>query len=159
MDCDSLSGRRRPNRAKCTIVVTKQHPQFEIVSLRFNAYIVSAMQSFSRHTFSVLALLMYCMGGALIEVAHHDEMQILLQSHPVLESHDCGAKEFHLSVEDARQCFACSQFAQRLSTESRTTHTFCVPNVGVVYVPDIAGQVLDTDILHSGKRGPPASAA
>jgi hypothetical protein len=113
------------------------------------------MKVFSRHSVSVLAVLFYIVGGALIEVTHHDETQILLQSHPALESHDCGAKELHLSIEDVRQCFACSHFAQRLSTESRTTHTCSIPNVGVVYVPDIAGQVLDTDILHSGKRGPP----
>ncbi len=103
--------------------------------------------------------MLYIAGGALIEITHHDETRIFLQSHPMLESHNCGAVELHLSIEDARQCLACSHFAQRLSTESRITHTFSVPSVGVVYVPDIAGQVLDTDILHSGKRGPPASAA
>ncbi|MEK7672103.1 MAG: hypothetical protein AAB344_07790, partial [Bacteroidota bacterium] len=78
-------------------------------------YISPAMKYPNRHILSVLVLLIYIAGAALIEIAHHDETNLLLHSQPALKSHDCGAKEIHVSVENARHCLACSQFAQRFS--------------------------------------------
>lgn len=118
------------------------------------------MKSPSRHSFSVLTLLLYFVGGALIEITHHDETDLLLQSQPVLESHDCGAKEIHVAWENARHCLACSQFAQRLSTEAN--HASVISDASLVCfvaLRDGKGQTLETDILFSGKRGPPPTFA
>ena len=113
------------------------------------------MKHFTRHIFPFLALLSFLFGSVLVEFAHHDEHSILLQSDPVLESHDCGAREIHIAWEDARHCVACSQSTQRLSTEARS---FSAPDATVSVLSVLlkyAEQTLETDILYSGKRGPP----
>jgi hypothetical protein len=121
--------------------------------------IFPAMKFFSRHILFVFTLLAYLFGSVLVELAHEDELVVLLQSKPVLESHDCGAKELHVAWEDARHCIACSHFTQRLS-----------PEVGTVFISEASlyllavlrarsEQTLKTDILFSGKRGPPAEQA
>ncbi|MBI5472074.1 MAG: hypothetical protein HY961_06980 [Ignavibacteriae bacterium] len=123
--------------------------------LAIGTCILPAVKAFGRHSFSLLAILFYVVGGALIEVTHHHETRLLLASRPVLESHDCGEKELHLSIDDVRQCLACSQFAQRLSTEAIALHICDASEFGLAFIPVATGQVLSTDILHSGKRGPP----
>lgn len=133
---------------------------FNLVSRSGILYISAAMKCFSRHTFSVLALLCYLIGGVLIELTHHDETGILLRSQPVLSSHDCGTKEIHVSLDDARHCLACSQYAQRLSTEaSRASVIIDASLVCFASLPHNNGQVFETDVLYSGKRGPPPTFA
>ena len=118
-------------------------------------YISHTMSYLSRHIFTALVLLSYLLGSALIELTHHDEIAVLLQSKPVLERHGCGAKEIHVAWEDARHCIACSLFTKRLSTEAKT---FSIVNASVcllTVLPTHAEQMLEIDIVHSGKRGPP----
>ena len=113
------------------------------------------MKSFSHCIFSILALVLYLGGNALIEVTHHDELNILLHSKPTLESHNCGAKEIHLSVENARHCLACSYFAQRLSTE---THPLVLHAASIFITVHLlpSDNTVETDVFHSGERGPPS---
>ena len=117
------------------------------------------MKSISRHTLSVLTLLLYIVGGALIEISHHDESNLLLHSQPVLESHDCGAKEIHVAWENARHCLACSHFAQRFSTEAGNFSVIDASLITLASLPSHIEQTLETDILYSGKRRPPPYAA
>ena len=117
------------------------------------------MNSSKRNMLSLLVLLCYLTGGALIEITHHDDTNFLLQSQPVLSSHDCGAKEIHVSVEDARHCLACSHFAQRFSTEAGNFSVIDASLITLASLPSHIEQTLETDILYSGKRGPPPSAA
>lgn len=116
------------------------------------------MKLFSHCIFSVLGLVLYLSGNALIEVTHHDEANILLHSRPSLESHDCGGKEIHLSVENARHCLACSYFAQRLSTETNPL-VLQAANIFITVVAIPSDDIVEADVFHSGERGPPSTSA
>ncbi len=113
------------------------------------------MKLFSHRIFSILGLVLYLGGNVLIEAAHHDEANTLLRSTPMLESHDCGAKEIHIAWEDARHCIACSHFTQRLSIEASAFSGTNASMFLLTVVPTHAEQTLEIDLLHSGKRGPP----
>jgi hypothetical protein len=113
------------------------------------------MKQFPRHFLAPVVLLCYLLGFLLVELTHHDASAFFLESRPVVESHDCGAKEIHIAWEDARHCVACSHFSQRLSTEA---NAFSGINASVYHVAVVSThteQPLETDILYSGKRGPP----
>lgn len=116
------------------------------------------MKLFSHCIFSVLGLVLYLSGNALIEVTHHDEANILLHSRPRMESHDCGGKEIHLSVENARHCLACSYFAQRLSTETNPL-VLQAANIFITVVAIPSDDTVEADVFHSGERGPPPTFA
>jgi hypothetical protein len=150
-----------PEKPKRNIADTTNHinrrPTIEIdlVSRWANKYISAAMKFLSQHILHLCVLLSYLFGSVLVELAHHDEHALVLQSNPVLESHDCGAKEIHVAWEDSRHCIACSHFSQRLSTEA---NAFSGINASVYHVAIVSThteQPLETDILYSGKRGPP----
>jgi hypothetical protein len=114
------------------------------------------MKYYLRHIFAAFALLSYSFGGVLIELTHHDEIAVLLRSKPVLETHDCGAKEIHIAWEDARHCVACSHFTQRLSTEASAFLGADASVYLLAVLSTLGEQTLETDILYSGKRGPPS---
>ena len=113
------------------------------------------MALFSRHTFALLAIWAYVSGTALVDFAHHNHADFLLESNPVLSSHDCGAKEIHIPLDQVRHCLACSQFTQRFSADIVSRCTFDAAIVCMAVVPWHAEQTIETDILYTGKRGPP----
>lgn len=113
------------------------------------------MALFLRHTFSVFAILGYLLGNTLVDLAHHDHANLPLHSEPVLSSHDCGAREIHVPIDQARSCLACSQFAQRFSADVSRSFTFDAAVVSLAVFPSHTGQIIETDVVYSGKRGPP----
>lgn len=126
-----------------------------LVSRLHILYIFQAMKSSNRNRLSLLVLLCYLIGGVLIEIAHHDDTNFLLQSQPVLSSHDCGAKEVHVPLESASHCLACTQSTHRGVTQATQSIAVDANVVCVAALLQHTEQLLETDVYHSGKRGPP----
>jgi hypothetical protein len=119
-------------------------------------YLAGAMLSPARHRISILLLLAYAAGSILTEATHRDAADVLLHSRPVFEQHECGAKEIHVAFEDARHCLACSHFAQRFAIEALLV-SIATSEISVLPFHALrVAQPCTHDILHSGKRGPPA---
>ena len=113
------------------------------------------MSTTTRQRTAQLLLAAYLLAGGLLEFAHQDGHEMLLSSKPILSSHDCGAREVHIPLDQKHSCLACSQASQRSSAEA-------VEFAGVIslltclsHLPVFRQEPLETDILYSGKRGPP----
>ncbi|HCV43564.1 MAG TPA: hypothetical protein DGH68_08780 [Bacteroidetes bacterium] len=109
-----------------------------------------------RNTVARLVLSAYLLAGVLLEVGHHHPHDFLLAATATISSHNCGEKEIHIPLDKRHDCLACVQSIQRVSSKAvqfAGTHTavFCLMSM-----PVLAEQELETDVLHSGKRGPPA---
>lgn len=113
------------------------------------------MSRLHRPSTSAIVLTVYLLSGAFVELGHRDPVRLLLRSCAVLTSHTCGSEEIHLPLDQKRHCLACVQSTQRVSiqpspypgTDSRSDE--CV-DVSVV-----RQLLLETDVLYTGKRGPP----
>ncbi len=96
----------------------------------------------------------YILAGVFVEVTHHDQHDLLLRPHPVLARHECGAKEIHRPLDRQYDCLACTQSAIRISTAAPSpvdvASFLCLGDVFVNHAP-----TLYTDVIYSGKRGPP----
>jgi hypothetical protein len=107
-----------------------------------------------RNIVSLLLLSFYLASGALIELTHHDKEVFASSSGARLHHHDCGGPEKHPAPE-ASHCLACAQANHRVAIEPQShlsPRTLCVVYGRIV---NCIGQTLDTDVFHSGKRGPP----
>ena len=128
-----------------------------ILLLPFHPTILDAMNLRFRNTVALFIVAAYVLAGVLLEVAHHDVHDIVLDAVPTLSSHDCGPNEIHIPMDKRHECLACSLTTSRIATTA--TH-FSVNSDSFLclgYVLDTHERTLHTDILHSGKRGPPQS--
>jgi hypothetical protein len=118
-------------------------------------YIETAMIPAARNIFSMFLLCFYIAGGALIELTHHDALSFATRSHHAFEQHDCGQHERHVAPE-AFCCLACTQTNKRVAIETQ----LFAPHQNIFVVLGQSGPsiepILEADILHSGKRGPPS---
>lgn len=115
------------------------------------------MHHSSQRTCAVLVIATYLASGALLEVSHRENVVSSLLTDPFIASHDCGNKETHVPIDLVHRCPACTQSTQRLSTEAVQIfipHNFLVC---VATANESHHKLSTTDILHSGKRGPPTN--
>lgn len=110
-----------------------------------------------RHITAQLLFAAYLLAGGLLEFAHHDGHVVLLRSQPVVSSHDCGAREVHIPLDQKHNCLACTQASQRNVAETAEHTGFISPLISLSHLPQFRQEPLETDILYSGKRGPPIS--
>jgi hypothetical protein len=113
------------------------------------------MNAFLRQSCVVAALVSYLLGSSLMEIAHHDPTSVMLESHPLVTTHGCGAHEKHLPVDQARHCLACSPFVQRVATGAVHFIGIDPSIVCQILHPAPCRSVSTPDIISSGKRGPP----
>jgi hypothetical protein len=95
------------------------------------------------------------LAGVLLEVGHHDAHNIVLDSTPVLSSHECGATEIHIPLDKRHDCLACTQSTLRVGMEEAQHIGVHTAFVCLAFTPFLREQPLETDVFHSGKRGPP----
>ena len=110
-----------------------------------------------RNSVAQLLLAAYVLAGVLLEVGHHDPHDIVLDAATAVSSHNCGTTEMHVPLDRRHDCLACTQSTQRVGLEAAQhigVHTLlvCLGHAPVLYE-----QALETDVFHSGKRGPPVS--
>ena len=120
-------------------------------------YIGTHMSREVRHITAQLLLAAYLLAGGLLEFAHHDGHAVLLRSQPVVSSHDCGAREVHIPLDQKPNCLACTQASQRFLVEAAGYAGTVSPLIYLSHPPQFRQEPLETDILYSGKRGPPIS--
>ena len=108
-----------------------------------------------RNTVSQFVLIAYIFAGVLLEVGHRDVHDIVLDAIPVVSSHDCGAKEIHVPLDKRHDCLACTQSMQRTGAEEAQRIGVRTAFVCLACTPFLHEQPLETDVFHSGKRGPP----
>lgn len=110
-----------------------------------------------RNTLAYVILFAYVMAGVLLEVGHRDVHEMVLDASPVVSTHACGANEIHVPLDKRHDCLACSQSTLRVATAA----TFLPSNITTVRcfgrVVSTNEHILHTDVLYSGKRGPPVS--
>lgn len=111
----------------------------------------------ARHITAQLLFAAYLLAGGLLEFAHHDGHAVLLRSQPVVSSHDCGAREVHIPLDQKHNCLACTQASQRFLVEATAHAGMVSPLICLSHFPQFRQEPLETDILYSGKRGPPTS--
>jgi hypothetical protein len=104
---------------------------------------------------SALLLFGYIATGVLLEVAHRDTERLFLQSHPLLSSHTCGAKEIHLPLDKKHECLACSQSIQRIATAAVQLLGSDPAVVSLTSILVLCEHPLPVDVFYTGKRGPP----
>ena len=115
------------------------------------------MELSSRKTIARFILTAYMLAGVLLEVGHHDIHAIRLIAAPAVSSHNCGANEIHIPLDRRHECLVCTHSTQRVATATTSlpadiTAFLCF---GHLFITN--ERTLHTDILHSGKRGPPVS--
>lgn len=109
-----------------------------------------------RNTVARFILAAYVAAGILLEVGHHDLHDIPLCAKPAVASHTCGEREIHIPLDKGHDCLACAQSTQRLSVEAATYLGIRETPICLASIPLVHEQLLETDFIHSGKRGPPA---
>lgn len=112
------------------------------------------MHLWSRH--SGVILLVYLLGGALIELTHHEAAMPSLDERPVVATHGCGEKERHLPLDQARPCLACSPLAQRLAVSCARFIGIEPARVVTILVSFVFLPASQPILTSCGKRGPPA---
>jgi hypothetical protein len=130
----------------------------EVCSISYKSYISPAMNVLFRNTVSILLLCFYLASGALIELTHHDEAAFASQSEARVDHHDCGGPDQHPTPE-ASHCLACTQKTHRVAIETQFSLPLQTVSVIAGRIVHSLGETLDTDILYSGKRGPPSRIA
>ena len=113
------------------------------------------MDHIKRRRTAILVIAGYVLAGFLLEIAHHDAIALRLDADPFLAVHNCGDKEIHVPLDQKHQCLACSQSTLRVSTEANQLLSITTPLVCLACVQAYREQPIRTDILYSGKRGPP----
>ena len=113
------------------------------------------MSPTTRQSTAQLLLAAYLVAGGLLEFAHQDGHEMLLASKPVVSSHDCGAREVHIPLDQKHSCLACTQASQRSVAEAVEHAGFISSLISLSHLPQVRQEPLETDILYSGKRGPP----
>jgi hypothetical protein len=113
------------------------------------------MKLSSRKTVARFILAAYMLAGVLLEVGHRDVHNMVLDAAPVVSSHECGATEIHVPLDKRHDCLACTQSTLRAATAAICVSANCIQFVSPARSQDQAANPLDTDIIHSGKRGPP----
>ena len=128
-----------------------------ILHLQLYPSILGQMKSRMRNSVARLILAAYILAGGLLEVGHHYVHDIVLDAAPAYVSHDCGATESHVPLNKRHECLACLQSVLRVATLAThlPANTPAILCLGHVLVPN--ERTLHTDVLHSGKRGPPVS--
>jgi hypothetical protein len=107
-----------------------------------------------RHGVARFVVAAYVLAGVLLEVGHHDAHDIVLTPAPVVTGHDCGDAEIHIPLDKRHDCLACVLSSLRLGVIVQTFYSPAeVVSLMAAHVP--GDHPLETDILHSGKRGPP----
>jgi len=115
------------------------------------------MSTTTRQRIAHLLLAAYLVAGGLLEFAHHDGHAVRFRSQPVVSSHDCGAREVHIPLDQKHNCLACTQASQRSLAEATAHAGLVSPLIYLSHLPQFRQEPLETDILYSGKRGPPTS--
>ena len=109
----------------------------------------------TRRKIAVLLILAYVISGVLIAVSHHDGTELSSPSTASVSTHGCGANEQHIPIDKRHECLACMQSAMRTTTSATTSSVTAVQFIFVGSTPVGNERTLSTDILYSGKRGPP----
>lgn len=104
---------------------------------------------------SILVILSYVTAGFLIAVSHHDVTDLALHSSATVTNHSCGSNERHIPLDKRHECLACMQSAMRIATATASASVTDVQFLALGSTPVDDRSTLSTDILHSGKRGPP----
>jgi hypothetical protein len=113
------------------------------------------MPSFLCTVIGQLLLLAYIASGVLIELGHREAHNLLFGGVSTIAQHECDTTEIHPPLDKRHYCLACTQSTQRISAEATQhvgVHALCVCFASI---PLFREQPLETDVLHSGKRGPP----
>jgi hypothetical protein len=113
------------------------------------------MKLCSRKIIAQFILAAYILAGVLLEVGHHDAHNMVLDSTPVLSSHECGATEIHIPLDKRHDCLACTQSTLRLATTAICISVSSILFFSPARPQDQTANPLDIDVVHSGKRGPP----
>lgn len=108
-----------------------------------------------RNTTVRAILTAYVLSGVLLEVAHRDIHDFVLNTTPTLSNHECGANEIHIPLDKRHDCLACAQSTQRLAFSATKVPAAALQFECHVRLPVCAERTLQTDFLHTGKRGPP----
>lgn len=104
---------------------------------------------------TALLLFSYVLAGAFVEVTHNHRHDIPLFAQHAFASHDCGAHERHVPLGKIHDCLACTHSNQRAAVEV-VHHPILDPSfVCLTAIPIVGDRPLETDVLYSGKRGPP----
>ena len=104
---------------------------------------------------AILLILSYVTAGVLIAVSHHDGTDLSVHSSASVSTHGCGANEVHIPIDKRHECLACMQSAMRIATASTSVSVAAVQFLCLGSTPIGYESTLTTDILYSGKRGPP----
>lgn len=115
----------------------------------------ATMHTFFRHNRAVAVLVVYLLGGGLMEVSHSDVAWVMFGSQPTVATHGCGDHEKHIPADQARHCLACSPFAQQSAVG--TIQVFGLDPTTVCHTLHAApsSSTSEPDVISSGKRGPP----
>lgn len=109
----------------------------------------------TRQKIAILLILAYVTSGILIAVSHHDGTELSSRSTASVSTHGCGSNERHIPIDKRHECLACMQSAMRTATPATTGSVTAVQFMFVGSEPVGDERALSTDILYSGKRGPP----
>ena len=122
-----------------------------------NAYSrVECMWHSSSRCAPFILLIGYLLGASAVELLHQDAFNLLLNSHPVVSSHDCGAHERHLPSDHAKHCLACSPMATRIAVLSSPIllPALAAPQSDSLFATG-SHPITSCYYYSFGKRGPP----
>jgi hypothetical protein len=111
----------------------------------------------TRKRTALFVLVAYIVTGLLVEATHHDALAIGSGSRQSVASHDCGAHEIHIPLDNLHPCLACYQSSQRVSTPALSFMPDAEILLCLGVIPSLDEHFLSTDFLYTGKRGPPLS--
>jgi hypothetical protein len=97
------------------------------------------------------------MAGFLLEEAHHDDIALGSGGRTAIASHDCGAHEIHVPLDNLHPCLACFLTSQRVTTPALPLIPDAEIFLCLSVIPVLDQQLPSTDYLFTGKRGPPMS--
>ena len=128
-----------------------------ILHLQLYPSILGQMKSRMRNSVARLILAAYILAGVLLEVGHHYVHDIVLDAAPVLSSHECGANEIHVPMDKRHECLACLQSTLRVAIAAPYVSANVTAFLCAGRVVSTNERILYTDVISSGKRGPPVS--
>jgi len=115
------------------------------------------MQTALRHTVACAALVLHFVSGVVLEFAHHEGHALGGASGSVLRPHDCGNRERHLPLDAGRFCAVCIQSFARAAAVAAAPAPAILARTPLLAPVPAERRVDHVDLLHSGKRGPPAA--
>ena len=110
-----------------------------------------------RNAVSLFILVAYALAGVLLEVGHRDVHNMVFDATAVLSSHECGTTEIHIPLDKRHDCLACTQSTLRIATAVAPIPANIALFLCLNLVPVSNRNIPLTDVIHSGKRGPPVS--